>query len=38
MDQEQLRIVLLLAALAVLTVGWLLLWLRTRGPQPVKWE
>lgn len=38
MDQEQLRIVLLLAALSVLTVGWLLLWLRTRGAQPMKWE
>lgn len=38
MDQEQLRIVLLLGALAVLTVGWLLLWLRTRGPQPMKWD
>jgi len=38
LDQEQLRIVLLLGALAVLTVGWLLLWLRTRGPQPMKWE
>jgi hypothetical protein len=38
MDQEQLRIVLLLGALAVLTFGWLFLWLRTRGPQPMKWE
>jgi hypothetical protein len=38
MDQEQLRIVLLLGALAVLTFGWLFLWLRTRGPQPLKWE
>lgn len=38
MDQEQLRIVLLLGALAVLTVGWLLLWLRTRGAQPMRWE
>jgi hypothetical protein len=38
MDQEQLRIVLLLGALAVLTLGWLFLWLRTRGPQPLKWE
>ncbi len=37
MDQEQLRIVLLLGALAVLTFGWLFLWLRTRGPQPMKW-
>lgn len=38
MDQEQLRIVLLLGALAVLTLGWLVLWLRTRGNQPMKWE
>lgn len=38
MDQEQLRIVLLLGALAVLTAGWLLLWLRTRGAQALKWE
>ena len=38
MDQEQLRIVLLLSALAVLTFGWLFLWLRTRGLQPLKWE
>lgn len=38
MDQEQLRIVLLLAALAALTFGWLFLWLRTRGPQPMRWE
>lgn len=38
MDQEQLRIVLLLGALAVLTFGWLFLWLRTRGSQPLKWE
>jgi hypothetical protein len=38
MDQEQLRIVLLLGALAVLTLGWLFLWLRTRGSQPLKWE
>jgi hypothetical protein len=38
MDQEQLRIVLLLGALAVLTIGWLMLWLRTRGEQPMKWE
>ncbi|HET9662274.1 MAG TPA: hypothetical protein VFP05_18250 [Thermomicrobiales bacterium] len=38
MDQEQLRIVLLLGALAVLTIGWLLLWLRTRSAQPMKWE
>ncbi len=37
-DQEQLRIVLLLGALAVLTFGWLFLWLRTRGAQPVTWE
>ena len=37
-DQEQLRIVLLLGALAVLTFGWLFLWLRTRGPQPLKWD
>jgi hypothetical protein len=38
MDQEQLRIVLLLAALAILTAGWLVLWLKTRGSQPLKWE
>jgi hypothetical protein len=38
MDQEQLRIVLLLGALAVLTFGWLFLWLRTRDSQPLKWE
>lgn len=38
MDQEQLRIVLLLGALAVLTFGWLFLWLRARGPQPLTWE
>lgn len=38
MDQEQLRIVLLLGALALLTGGWLALWLRTRGSQPLKWE
>jgi hypothetical protein len=38
MDQEQLRIVLLLGALALLTGGWLVLWLRTRGSQPLKWE
>ncbi len=38
MDQEQLRIVLLLGALAALTFGWLFLWLRTRGPQPMKWK
>ncbi len=38
MDQEQLRIVLLLGALAALTFGWLFLWLRTRDPQPMKWK
>ena len=38
MDQEQLRIVLLLGALALLTAGWLVLWLRTRGSQPLRWE
>ncbi|MEZ4533121.1 MAG: hypothetical protein R2855_19160 [Thermomicrobiales bacterium] len=38
LDQEQLRIVLLLGALAALTFGWLFLWLRTRGPQPLRWE
>ncbi len=28
----------LLGALALLTGGWLALWLRTRGPQPLRWE
>ncbi|MCA9860269.1 MAG: hypothetical protein KC438_11130 [Thermomicrobiales bacterium] len=37
-DQEQLRIVLLLAALALLTGGWLALWLRTRQAHPLRWE
>lgn len=37
-DQDQLRIVLLLGALALLTGSWLALWLRTRGRQPLKWE
>lgn len=38
MDQDQLRIVLLLGALSLLTAGWLVLWLRTRGEQPLKWK
>lgn len=38
MDQGQLRIVLLLGALSVLSLAWLVLWLRTRGEQPMKWE
>ncbi len=37
-DQAQLRIVLLLAALAVLSIGWLALWIRTRGEPPLKWD
>lgn len=38
LDQGQLRIVLLLGALAVLIFGWLVLWTKTRGPQPLKWK
>lgn len=38
MDQEQLRIVLLLAALAVLAIGWLALRAKTRGPRPLRWD
>jgi len=37
MDQEQLRIELLLAALAVLAVGWLALRAKTRGPRQLRW-
>lgn len=37
-DQEQLRIVLLLGSLALLTGGWLVLWLRTRGAPPMRWD
>ena len=38
MDRSQLRIVLLLGALAGLTFAWLAIWTKTRGPQPLRWK
>lgn len=38
MDHQQLRLVLLLAALALLTAAWLGLWLIYREPSRIKWD
>lgn len=38
MDRSQMRIVLLLGALAALTFGWLVVWTKTRGPLPLDWN
>jgi hypothetical protein len=38
LDKRQRRIVLLLVALAVLTVIWLGLWLWARGPSELIWH
>ncbi len=38
MDNAQLRLVLLLGALAFLTVAWLALWLWYRQPAVLKWD
>ncbi len=38
MDQEQLRIVLLLVGLAVLAIGWLALRAKTRAPRQLRWD
>jgi hypothetical protein len=37
LDNRQRRLVVLLAGLGVLTLGWLMLWLRARGPSDVVW-
>jgi hypothetical protein len=38
LDQRQRQIVLLLGALAVLTLAWLALWLWARGPSELDWR
>ncbi len=38
LDTRQRRLVLMLGALAVLTLAWLALWLWARGPSEVQWE
>jgi hypothetical protein len=38
LDTRQRRLVLMLGALAVLTLAWLALWLWARGPSELKWE
>jgi hypothetical protein len=38
MDQERLRLVMLLGALAILMMAWLGLWLWARGKSPLRWE
>lgn len=38
LDTRQRRLVLMLGALAVLTLAWLALWLWARGPSELRWE